>query len=70
MVPHRRGPHTQTTNTTVKYDARKELKGWATYGYNDAAWVPAQRVGLPMGTLRAMSPNMKVVDTLKPISIN
>lgn len=53
-----------------EYDARKELKGWATYGYNDAAWVSAQRVGLPMGTLRAaMSPNMKVVDTLKPVSI-
>lgn len=53
-----------------EYDARKELKGWANVGYNDSSWLDAQRVSLPTGTLRAaMSPNMKVVETIKPISI-
>lgn len=53
-----------------EYDANKELTGWANVGYDDAAWKPAQRVSIPDGTLRAsMSPPMRVVDTLKPISI-
>ncbi|NDW12217.1 alpha-rhamnosidase [Bacteroides sp. 214] len=54
-----------------EYDANKELTGWATVGYDDKNWQPAQRVSIPDGTLRAgMSPNMKVVDKVKPISIN
>ena len=53
-----------------EYDARKELGDWATVGYDDSSWKPAQRVAIPDGTLRAaMSPNMKVVDTVKPISL-
>jgi alpha-L-rhamnosidase len=53
-----------------EYDARKELGEWTKAGYNDAAWMPAQRVGIPDGTLRAaMSANMKVTDTLKPLTL-
>ena len=53
-----------------EYDARKELKGWATVGYDDSSWLPAQRVSIPTGTLHAaMTPNMKVVRTVKPVSI-
>ena len=53
------------------YDARKEFDGWTLPGFNDKAWLPAERVAIPYGTLRgAMSPNMKVVKTLKPVSIN
>ncbi|NDV83280.1 family 78 glycoside hydrolase catalytic domain [Bacteroides sp. 51] len=53
-----------------EYDARKELGDWAKVGYDDSSWKPAQRVAIPYGTLRAaMSPNMKVVDTVKPITI-
>lgn len=53
-----------------EYDARKELGEWTKVGYNDAAWKPAQRVAIPDGTLRAaMSANMKVVDTVKPLTI-
>ena len=53
-----------------EYDARKELGDWTTAGYNDAAWGFAQRVSIPDGTLRAaMSANMKVVDTVKPLSL-
>ncbi|MBP1614468.1 MAG: Alpha-L-rhamnosidase N-terminal domain [Bacteroidetes bacterium] len=52
------------------YDARKELKGWATAGYDDSQWEKAQRVSIPTGTLRAaMAPNMKVMETIKPLSI-
>lgn len=52
------------------YDARKELKGWATTGYDDSQWEKAQRVSIPTGTLRAaMAPNMKVMETIKPLSI-
>lgn len=52
------------------YDARKELKGWATVGYDDSKWMSAERVGIPYGTLRgAMTPNMKVLKTVKPVSV-
>lgn len=50
-----------------EYDARKELTGWTKAGYDDSAWQQAQRVSIPYGTLRAsLSPNMKVVATMKP----
>ena len=53
-----------------EYDARKELGDWTTAGYDDTAWGFAQRVSIPDGTLRAaMSANMKVVDTVKPLSL-
>lgn len=52
------------------YDARKELGAWTSVGYDDSKWMTAERVGIPTGTLRgAMSPNMKVVKTMKPVSI-
>lgn len=52
------------------YDARKELTGWDRAGYNDTQWMDAERVAIPYGTLRgAMNPNMKVVKTVKPISM-
>lgn len=50
-----------------EYDARKELGNWTQNGYDDKNWMPAQRVSIPSGTLRAqMMPGMKVMDTLKP----
>ncbi len=50
------------------YDARKELGNWTEYGYNDADWIPVERVGAPYGTLRGtMLPNMKVWEEIKPI---
>lgn len=53
-----------------EYDARKELPGWTLPGYDDSNWLPAQRVSIPSGTLRAqMMPGMKVMETLKPTSI-
>ena len=53
-----------------EYDARKELTGWNEAGYDDASWESAERVAIPYGTLRAqMMEGMKVVDTLKPLSI-
>lgn len=53
-----------------EYDARKELGNWTLVGYNDRNWMPAERVSIPSGTLRAqMMPGMKVMETLKPLSI-
>lgn len=52
------------------YDARKELGDWTRPGFDDAGWMKAERVAIPYGTLRgAMSPNMKVLKTIKPVSI-
>ena len=52
------------------YDARKELGNWTTVGYDDTKWMKAERVAIPTGTLRgAMSPNMKVLKTIKPVSV-
>ncbi len=53
-----------------EYDARKELTGWSETGYDDSSWEFAERVAIPYGMLRAqMMEGMKVVDTLKPLSI-
>ena len=53
-----------------EYDARKELGAWTQTGYDDKNWMPAQRVSIPSGTLRAqMMPGMKITETLKPVSI-
>ncbi len=34
------------------YDARRELTGWTSYGYDDRDWQQAERTALPQGTLR------------------
>lgn len=53
-----------------EYDARKELGDWNRAGYDDTNWIPAGRVSIPSGTLRAqMMPGMKVTESLKPVSI-
>lgn len=52
------------------YDAGKEFAGWDTAGYDDSGWMGAERVAIPMGTLRgAMLPGMKVLGQIKPKSI-
>ncbi len=52
------------------YDARKELDGWTQPGYDASAWMRAERVGIPAGTLHgATTPNMKVLKTLSPVSV-
>ena len=41
------------------YDGRKELTGWDRPGYDDSAWLKAERTAIPQGTLRAqMAPGM------------
>ncbi|MDR0891920.1 MAG: family 78 glycoside hydrolase catalytic domain [Mediterranea sp.] len=53
-----------------EYDARKELTGWTQAGYDDLHWMPAERVSIPLGTLRAqMMPGMVVADSLRPLSV-
>ncbi len=45
-----------------EYDARKEMQGWDTFGFDDSKWLQAERAALPTGTLRAqMTPSMKSV---------
>lgn len=52
------------------YDARLELGDWTSPAYDDSRWTVPQRAALPYGTLRAnRSPNMKVMETVRPISI-
>lgn len=36
-----------------EYDARKELTGWTTVGFDDSKWQDAQRCAVPDGTLMA-----------------
>ncbi|MBQ7421672.1 MAG: family 78 glycoside hydrolase catalytic domain [Prevotella sp.] len=68
-----------------EYDARKEstlfsvpvdseygnsLVSWTVPGFDDSAWLPAQRVSLPDGTLRGqMTPNVKIIRRLNPLSL-
>jgi len=49
------------------YDARKQLDGWTTADYDDSRWDNAERVAIPLGTLRGqMTPSMAVVDSIRP----
>jgi alpha-L-rhamnosidase len=53
-----------------EYDARKELTGWASTGFNDANWLKAQYVQEPGGTYEAqLNANMKVMQDLNPVAI-
>lgn len=53
------------------YDAQKEFTNWTTVDFDDSAWMEAERTDIPLGTLRgAMSPNMKVVEQVKAVSVN
>lgn len=53
-----------------EYDARKEMKGWATTNFDDKTWLNARYVQEPGGFYEAqMSPNMKIMGEVKPISI-
>lgn len=52
------------------YDARRELIGWASAGYNDANWQPVEIVAGPGGVLSAqMAEPLKVTETLHPVKL-
>lgn len=52
------------------YDARKELKNWNTVNYDDKNWLKAEYVQEPGGFYEAqMTPNMKIMGEVKPISM-
>jgi alpha-L-rhamnosidase len=54
-----------------EYDARKEMPGWNQTGFSDKSWEAAEYVQEPGGNLEAqMNENMKVMGSVKPVSIN
>ena len=53
-----------------EYDANKEFTGWNTVGFDDSKWLKAEFVQEPTGIIEAqMNENIKVMNTLKPVSI-
>ncbi len=53
-----------------EYDATKEAIGWNKAGFDDSKWLKAEFVQEPSGTIEAqMNENMRVMNTLKPLSI-
>ncbi|TKC10921.1 alpha-rhamnosidase [Pedobacter polaris] len=53
-----------------EYDATKEFPGWNSIGFDDSKWLKAEFVQEPSGVIEAqMNENIKVMNTLKPISI-
>lgn len=53
-----------------EYDARKEMKGWSAVNFDDKKWFNAEYVQEPGGFYEAqMTPNMKIMGEVKPISI-
>jgi len=53
-----------------EYDATKEFDGWNSVGFDDSKWLKAEFVQEPTGVIEAqMNENMKVMNTLKPVSI-
>ena len=52
------------------YDARQELAGWGTVGYDDSRWMPAERTDIPQATLRGqMTPGMTVLQKITPTAV-
>ena len=52
------------------YDARMEMPGWSTPGFDAAKWHPVQGVTAPGGELAAqMIAPIRVTETLKPIAV-
>jgi alpha-L-rhamnosidase len=53
-----------------EYDATKEFPGWNNIGFNDSKWIKPDLVAAPPGNITAqMSEPMKVMQTIKPVSI-
>jgi alpha-L-rhamnosidase len=53
-----------------EYDARMEQPGWASPGFNDAKWQPAQEVSAPGGVLISqMVEPMRVTQILRPVAV-
>ena len=53
-----------------EYDATKSFPGWNDIGFNDSNWLLPELVKVPEGKLVAqMSEPMKVMQTIKPVSI-
>jgi alpha-L-rhamnosidase len=53
-----------------EYDARKEMKGWNTVGFDDRNWLVPAYVEQPDGKYEAqLNPNMSVVREIKPVSV-
>lgn len=53
-----------------EYDAHKEMPGWSNVGFDDSNWIPAEYVQEARGEFEAqMNENMKVMRTLRPVSI-
>ena len=53
-----------------EYDARMEMPGWDTPGFDAGAWEAAKEVAGPGGVLSAqMAEPIRVMDTLKPIAV-
>ncbi|MDR3703374.1 MAG: family 78 glycoside hydrolase catalytic domain [Candidatus Sulfopaludibacter sp.] len=53
-----------------EYDARKEMAGWASAGFQDSTWEPVRLVAAPSGALAAeMAEPLRVTDTLHPLSV-
>ncbi len=56
--------------TGETYDARKELTGWDSVGYDDSQWSPAVVQDPPKGQLAALScPPIVVSESIKPVAI-
>jgi alpha-L-rhamnosidase len=52
------------------YDARRELPGWHSPGFDDSAWSPAQIMEGSKGALSAqMMPPIEIVDSLVPTAL-
>ncbi len=53
------------------YDARLELPGWATAGFDDSKWAKASVVPAPAGALKAGgAPPIKVMQTIRPVKLS
>jgi len=53
-----------------EYDATKEWPNWNKVGFDDSKWLKAEFVQEPGGVMEAqMNENMRIMNTLKPVSI-
>lgn len=52
------------------YDARKELKGWTSPGYDDSSWMNANKMNTPSGEMKGnMLPAIQIYKSESPVSL-
>lgn len=53
----------------MAYDARKELKGWDLFGFDERLWKLAKIGNKPGGKLQKLFPSVQITEEITPVKV-